>query len=537
MENLEKNAQDYKENIPHGENPQGSLDDTEDLLHQLIKPEGGIYTSLGENFNNATFGRDSLIASRELLDWEPKVAHDVILELASLQGIKKRNISNEQDGRIMHEHRDFRTWDTSPVNKIAFKALSHMWGGNSEQMTTYFSLDSTPLFTILAADYAKEDPRILDEKVVRKDGNEVTIRQSLVNSAEWVSNHIAKSGLVEVGRHNPTSLIHQTWKDSPTGYIRDDGTMANVLKPIAYLEIQALAADSLSSAADIIEKDRPNQANSWRLASESIIEKTIDRFWIEDKHFFASAIDKDGNNNEKALQASQSDVGRILNSRFFENMPEEKQEKYITAITKNLFSENFLTDVGIRCRSLESANEMGVADYHGALVSWPIDSYLIAKGLRKQNMPRLAEQLESRILNAVNASNNHCEFFYVMPDGKVVLNTDEAKVYSQGADSLPVQRMPESNIAWTVAAIHKIETRNEQEHGEEPNLVSWKSELEDEILKQIKNIQALEKDGDFSYIEQPNVYLDVKKGNEISTKKVVKELGSLAIKNFLKIDS
>lgn len=503
---------------------------TEAILTELLNPEGGLYTSLGENFNNTTFGRDSLISARELLEWDPGIAHDVILNLAKMQGTKNRKISNEEPGRIIHEHRDFRTWEASFPKKTTFKAISHIWGGNSEQMTTYFSIDSTPLFTMLVADYAKENPEILNEKVVRNDGQEITIRQSMINSAEWVSNHIAKSGLVEVGRHNPTSLIHQTWKDSTTSYIKDDGTMANVLKPIAYLEIQTLAANSLSSAAELIADDRPDQARRWRSTSESIINNTVKKFWMEDKQFFASAIDKDEYGNEHQLHTLQSDAGRILNSSFFDKMPENDRAKYVTAVVKELFSQDFLTDVGIRCRSLNTLDKDGLADYHGSLVSWPIDTYMTAKGLRKQGLPRLAEQLESRIINAVNISGNHYEFFYVMPDGKVIFSPKQAQTEIPGAQSLPVQTLPESNIAWTVAATYMIKSHDNQTNI--PTAEGWHSQLESEILGDIKDVQTIKTNNELIAPEQPNVWLDIKKGSEISTKRVVKELSRLAIKNF-----
>ncbi len=500
-----------------------------EALNQLIRPGEGLSTSLGANFNNTIFGRDSLIAARELHSYDPKVTHDVILKLASLQGTENSRLSDEAPGRIHHEHRNFQTWQTeSKMAKIAFQLVSYAWGGNSKEMTTYFSLDSTPLFILLVTDFAKEKPEILGEKVTRNDDQEITIKQSLIDATQWVTEHIDDSGLVKIGRRNITGLLHQTWKDSPTGYIKDDGKMANIFKPIAYLDIQALAANSLTAAAELINESGSGQAEKWQNAADTIVKNTTDKFWMEDQQFFASAINIDEYGKQQRLQTIQSDGGRILNTNFFDNLPEADRVKYVTGITKKLFSNDFLTDAGIRSRALQYADKSDVADYHGALVSWPIDTYLTAKGLRKQELPKLAEQLESRMLNAVHMSGNNYEFFYVTSEGEVLLDPEAAKQKRPGAKNIPVQMYPDSNAAWTVAAVHAIESSNKQSNTDSDK-ETWQSQLEEEILSSIKNVSVNKS----SMPEQPNVYLDTKEGRGRTTINLIKGLGSLALRHYL----
>ncbi len=494
-------------------------------LRRLDTTNGrGLFTSAGTNYNNAIFGRDSLIASSELLGWEPRIAHEVILTLASLQGTRDNNQSDEEPGRIHHENREFKTWQASPLKKATFEAMSSLWGGNFQEMTTYFSIDATPRFILLIDDYAKDHPDILNEKVKRADGQEITVEQSMVDAANWIAGHIAQSGLVEVGRHNPTSLMHQTWKDSPTGYIHENGDMANVTKPIAYLNIQTIAADSLSAAAKLVTDDRPDEVASWQKSSRSITANTIQKFWMEDKQFFAAAIDKDSHGQERQLRTVQSDAGWMLNSSIFDHLSEGERTKYVSAIVKELFSNDFLTDVGIRSRSLQYADTLNVADYHGSLVSWPIDSYMIAQGLRKQGLPKLAKQLESRILNAVNMSGDYYEFYYVQPGGEVLLDPKDAESKRPKAQDLPIQMYPESDIAWTVAAVFMIKFRNGQKAVNEDSLNegSWVKQLEDSVLAHIKNIVPIKTIAGLEqeYPEQPNVYLDMKKGSANTVKKV-----------------
>ncbi len=504
-------------------------------LRRLDTTDGrGLFTSNGENFNNAIFGRDSLIASSELLSWDPRIAHEVILTLAALQGTKDSRQSDEEPGRIHHENREFKTWQARPLKKAAVEAMFSLWGGNFQEATTYFSIDATPRFILLIDDYAKDHPDILNEKVRRADGQEITVEQSMVDAADWITSHVAQSGLVEVGRHNPTGLMHQTWKDSPTGYIHENGDMANITQPIAYLNVQTIAADSLSAAAGLVSADRRNEAISWQTASKSITDNTIKKFWMEDKQFFAAAIDKDDHGRERQLRTIQSDAGWMLNSNIFENLPSDERAKYISAIVQELFSSDFLTDVGIRSRSVQYADTLNVADYHGSLVSWPIDSYIFAQGLRRQGLARLAQQLESRVLNAVNMSGDNYEFYYVQPDGEVILDLASAKLNHAGATDLPTQMSPEAGIAWTVAATFMIKLRNGQAASDQPEVLEsdkWASKLEDGVLAHIKNVAPIKTIAqlEHDYPQQPNVYLDIKRGS----KNTVAKIGPAILKQYL----
>lgn len=507
--------------------------DTDAIFGRLFKDGEYLYTSLGANYSNATFGRDSIITAHELLDIDPRIARDVIIRLASYQGVKERTMSAEEPGRIHHEHRELKTWGTDGlVSKIGKLALSLIWGGNSKQMTTYFSMDSTPLYLSLVADYATIEPSILSEVVTRNDGRRINVEQSVVDANNWIENHIAESGLVEINRRNPTSLIHQTWKDSRTGYVEENGEMINILKPIAYLNIQALSANGLSRSAELISETNPSVSKKWQDTADSIINNTIEGFWMEDEEYFASAIQEDLDGHKKRVNTLQSDAGWLLNTIFFDKLEENDRKKYISAIAKKLFSNDFLTDVGIRSRALKYSNNSNVADYHGALTSWPVDTYQIAQGLRRQGLIRLAEQLEVRVLNAINASGDHYEFYYVMPDGKVILNPEEAKIKRPGNKTLPIRMYPESNIAWTVAATLAIKDRldHKQDNGCNQDPESWQSILEAEILSKIKNVSVAGIQDELDISEVENVYLDMKKGSYEMTLQILEQLGRTALR-------
>lgn len=502
-------------------------------LHRLRVKGRGLYTSEGENYNNAIFGRDSIIASRELLSWEPAIAHDVILTLASLQGTDNHLLSDEEPGRIHHESRSFKSWKKSPVEKFALKTLFHLWGASYKEMTNYFTIDATPLFILLIADYAKQDPTILSERIRRKNGEEMTVEQSMVDAADWIMNHVADSGLVEVGRHNPVGLFNQAWKDSVTGYIRDDGEMINISEPIAYLNIQSLAVDSLTAAAQLVSEDRVEQATLWRTTAKTIAKNTVERFWIEKEQYFSAVIDRDPHGKPRQINVIQSDAGWLLNSPLLNQLPHADRHKYVTGIITMLFSKDFLTDAGIRSRAVRYADQEKMADYHGSLTSWPIDTYMAARGLRKQGFPRLADQLEARILNSVNMSGDYYEFFYVLPDGAVVLDPDHARKLHKGATSLAVQMYPEAGIAWTVATSFMIKRRRGQ-HDEIKAFAlqsTWEAQLETKVLSSIKQVKAYRSLQELrdNYPQQPNVYFNLASGGAMTSR----VLGSQLLKQYL----
>ncbi|MEO6109503.1 MAG: amylo-alpha-1,6-glucosidase [Candidatus Saccharimonadales bacterium] len=491
-------------------------------LARIRVPGVGVHPSRGTNFNNTLFGRDSAITSRELLDHDPEVAHDAILALATLQGTGYQDSTDEEPGRIHHENREFSEWHAPFRNKTTRLAASIIWGGTTQEMNTYFSMDSTPLYVLMVADYAKKFPSILDEVVTQRNGEYASIKQSLIAAADWMVSHITSEGLVEIARHNKYGLTHQTWKDSLTSYIHENGDSLNLSQPIAYIEVQSLVVDALSRASDTLEEDHPEKAAEWWSKAALISQSTIRRFWDEKDDYFVSSMDRNTSGELRKDGVEQSDPGWMLNSAIFDGLPEDKRQKFVTAITRQLFSPHFLTDAGIRSRSVKYIHSLPVADYHGAYTTWPLDTYFFAKGLRRQGLPRLAEQLESRILNAVNISGEFFEFYYVEPDGTVLLNPDAARKKLPGAKNLPAQFYPEEGFGWTIIAALVIKHRNTHRHRRQEDPSAWQTVLEDNILSEIKHISPIKTVEELQarFKSNPGVYLDFSKGMAQTMKSV-----------------
>ena len=418
------------------------------LVRTLIREAGGtgIDTSAGPLFNHSVWARDRIISSFDLLPERPDVTHDTVLTLAHLQGTRRTVRSEEERGRIHNELRDLRQWQAPLRLKALFGlVLAPLWGGSPRGYITYFGSDSTPLFVLLVAAFARVEARILDERVIRRDGSSATIRQAVREATRWIESHITGDGLVEVPKHNIFSLPPQIWRDSPTSNFDEHGRMANVVEPMAYLDIQALCADALEEASSLIRHNAPlpgdaeigqhsvhdiawadeldDEAHAMRAAAQRT-------FWMEDKAYYAFAADRDAAGEARVLRAVQSDAGWLLATRFFDDLPAATKACRIGGVVRMLFSAEMLTPAGIRCRALRYHNP-SFRNYHEDV--WPMDTFMIARGLRRHGLHELADELEARLVNAIARLGSAWEFIVVDDAGRIVQPRDDlARAASSG---------------------------------------------------------------------------------------------------------
>jgi len=432
----------------------------------------GIDTSAGALFNHSVWARDRIISAFDLLPERPEVARQTILTLARLQGTRRTVRSEEEPGRIHNELRDLRRWRAPLHLKAPFGlVLAQLWGGSPRGYITYFGSDSTPLFILLVAAYAELRPDILDELVVRRDGSAASIGQAVREAARWIESHLTPDGLVEVPKHNVFSLPPQIWRDSPTSNFDEHGRMANVVEPMAYLDVQALCADALEDAAALFRDgsrqpspgpvaERGVRDPGWpeALATEArrIREATQRTFWMEDEAFYAFAADRDAGGERRVLRAVQSNAGWLLATRFFDDLPVATKQRCVGGVVRTLFSAGMLTPAGVRGRALRH-HDPRFRNYHEDV--WPMDTAMIARGLRRHGFHELAHELEARLVNAATLLGDAWEFIVVDDAGRVVdprVRAQEALRLRPDARGLPSEMTPEADIAWTATALLRI---------------------------------------------------------------------------------
>jgi len=464
-------------------------------LRAVTSKDGlGVYASSDTLFKGAIFGRDSLEVAEDLMRLRPKLAEKILLTLASLQGEENRDDNEEEPGKIIHEYRrsivDGRLLDDDSMQIL--QQLSAHWGGNQDLLEYYGSVDATPHFIRTVYRYTElYGSRILGQKVRTRGGIEITLQKNLERAIEWLLNSLEKSGsgLLEYKRHNPMGIENQAWKDSREFYVHESGHTANHDKPISSIELQALAYDALTMAA----QHMPSKKAELQEVAEDLRAQTIKLLWEPGRQYFALGTDFTERNKLRVIKTVTANPAEMLDSTFFDDLPEEEKKHYISGIVTNILGDQFLTDAGIRSRSLSEASLVAFWDYHGSYTSWPKETYDIAKGLRRQGFPRLAEQLENRLLNIIKLLHSYPEFVYVDARGRVLGAASSAHTHAELV-LIDSTNRPEKIQAWTVSAILSILADRRPiklKPQTTPHQEEWQRKLETDLLVNIPRVVQL----------------------------------------------
>lgn len=431
----------------------------------------GLYTSRGKFFNGTVFGRDASMSAKFVADFDHQAALDIITQLIALQGVEDNPKTQEEPGRIHHEWRDFRAWRGSAFDHVPFWLLHDKWDIRNRQLLTYYSLDTTASFVRMVHKYATRiDASILDRTMKDKNGEPVTVAVALKRAAAWLVANI-DDGLLTDTRRSRFSLPVQTFQDSL--YARRDGRLIDLGGPVAYLEVQAFAADALRDMAQLFPEHKWRFA--WHDAARQLHDAMLEKF-RQDDGTYASAIDRDGQ-----VDVPNVSMGWILNTFLWRDMTDSERERYMTPVIERLFSDEFLTPVGLRTRARSAPDPLpGAVDYHGSQTVWPMFSFMVVEGLRRHRMYDLAEQLERRIINGLNAAGEFKEFHVVRRSGELVLPGRGPR--------LDVQMKPERLIGFSIVpgiVLARRALTPPQRKAQRP----WQSALEARVLATIPLVE------------------------------------------------
>lgn len=437
----------------------------------------GLYTSRGRFYNHTIFGRDSAMAAKFVADFDHQMATEVIYQLIALQGTEHNPKTQEAPGRIHHEWRNFTLWNGRLMDRLPFWLLKREWDIRDGQLLSYFSLDTTASFIRLVHKYASRiDVSILERKTRDKHGQYVTVAHALELAASWLTEHIDENGLLTNRRLSGRSLPVQTFQDSL--YARSDGSLIDLVHPVAYIEVQAFTADALRDMAHLFPQHP--KAREWRETASALHRRMLFEFQQPD-NYYASARDTEGQ-----VDVANISAGWILNTFLWRDMTDDERAKHIVPIVERLFSDDFLTPVGLRTRARNEASPIKkVIDYHGSETVWPMFSFMVVEGLRRHRLYDLADQLEHRITNGLNATGGFPEFHIVTTAGALVLPS-----HSWSAKRLRVQMKPERDIAFSVVPA-LLMARRAIDPPERKAQRPWQIELEERVLSTISSVKRV----------------------------------------------
>lgn len=490
MEKLHTDFEAIEEIVPGIIEAYGELTADNDL---------GTFTSGGLFFNHTFFGRDASMSAKFVADFDHQTALKVIYGLMKYQGTKNDPVTQEEPGRIHHELRDFSIWRGRLSERLVLLLVGRFWGMKNGVLKTYFSADSTANFIRLVNKYCHNIDTALLDKEVDLGGRKVTVRQSLEAAADWLVSQVDSNGHL-MTRRVKRSLPFQTFQDSVTAYAWSDGLIANYRRPHSFVEVQAFAADALDDTSRLLS-GQTGKIVSYKETAHRMRRALLSDYWDIEHRFFSSLL-TERDRVLKLLDVPNISAGWTLNTSWWDEVATHDRIEKISDIVNRLFSDEFLTDVGLRTRSKYAYEPLGgTVDYHGAQTVWPMFNFMIIEGLRRHRMFRLAQQLEHRLINGCNVVQKFPEFFIVDKESGQM----QLPIRDRSLPKITAQMIPEKNIAFTVVPLLNI-ARSTGEPVPKP-AEEWQKELEESVLSRITHMPLVAPQKAIDALQPRKVYL------------------------------
>src|SRR6266566_3777942 len=314
-----------------------------DLYMLITDTPQGPYPYAGIPWYSTTFGRDGLITALEMLWLDP--ANDA------------------QPGKILHE---MRGGEMAALREVPFGLY-------------YGSVDSTPLFVLLAGLYAE------------RTGDLETLRElwpAIEAALAWIDGpgDLDGDGFVEYYRATEQGLANQGWKDSYDAVFHADGRLAE--GPIALAEVQGYVYAAKYLAAECARRlGNLDKAAALEAQAARLQKKFEAAFWRPGLETYALALD----GSKQPCEVYSSNAGQLLFTGIV------RPDRAIK-VAEGLLRPQFFSGWGIRTVSSKERRFNPMSYHNGSI--WPHDNALIALGFGRYELKSAVAQVFTAMFEA-----------------------------------------------------------------------------------------------------------------------------------------